>query len=267
MQALVIVEDGNIITSAPYHYGEWGTVDESELETCTSVAGGIHVLGRVPSLQAFDAIRHVGGDVMFDGVVDLDDVDGFPVLEKIGGSLWFTQDTDRIEEVSGFPVLHTVGELTVGTWIDRVSGLGALEVIEGGLITQASMGDVTGLRSLREVRNFLLRGGSLTRESFPALELVHRDMEILRTIGPSIGMPRLREVGRDLRIRENAALEDVTSMGALETVGRRLAVSSNPRLNSDEVREWAAGIEIGESVSICLNLGGEAGDPCPPDVP
>lgn len=266
---MVIVENGRISTSAPYQIDdEWGTVEESALEGCRAVAGSIVIDGRIESLRAFDNIEWVTGSIRFDEAT-VDELDGFPRLEEVGGSLWLTQGTVIVDGISGLSSLRRVGELNFRGSAGPVTGLTSLEEVVGGAIFDPCPRDVSGFRSLRTTGNFhLWNSGVEDLSGFDSVEVIRGRLDMLRLSRlREPGFAGLREVETDVFVVANARLTSMESMRSLERVGRNISINNNAQLPSEDARTWANNIEVGGRISICANLGGPDEDPCPEELP
>jgi hypothetical protein len=252
-----------------------GPPDSDALPGCTVIAGGVTVTGAAPSLAVFDNIETVHGTIKLIGATSGRD-NVFPKLTS-AGAIEISEVFDS-EVFDGFHALIEVGS------IGRTNGgymyLTAFESLRHASSIEVNAGSISGFPALEDVPGMLdLNVGS----SILLGSLVHAGGMILHAAGEEMDLTRLTSVDGQMQISGDPLRTQRINFDSLGTVGNSLSVTTSvetslahwhaPRtvganltlmghtaLTSAELREWAQGIAVNGTTTICAN--GEGIDPC-----
>jgi hypothetical protein len=176
------------------------------------------------SFSALQSLQVVGGDLFIDAD-PLTTLAGLDALVAVGGDLAF----------------HLWDSLQVGRHDLDLSGLGSLQVINGGLTIDggAGLARISGLRALRTLGKDLAVSGApdLGALSLPALACIGGNVMIqpgylqpntsLHDVGP---FPSLSRIRGWVSIVDEPALASVDLNAVRSVEGGTLRISGNPRL-------------------------------------
>ncbi|MFZ5481726.1 MAG: hypothetical protein ACOZNI_33495 [Myxococcota bacterium] len=197
-----------------------------------AVGGDLVVDGDLAELACVCVVE---GDLVVEGAGEAYALDGFDVLEEVGGTV----------RVAGNPGLQRLDGL------ETLRAAGGLELRDNG-----GLGSIAALQNLSEVRGDVWIGDHQLLDAvdgLPTLATVAGDLRIVRNprVASIGGLAALREVGGDLELADDDALTDVTPLHTLERVGGDLRVTGNDALPTAAAEAFAAEVdEIGGDVTI-----------------
>lgn len=211
--------------------------------------------------QGLDNLERIGSLELFNAPVN--SLAGLESLHTVdGGVVIFSAP---LQDLHGLEGLHTIGGLRLGSCageqypssIPSLAGLENLTVITGSInIASDAMVEVAlpALESLGWLK--LCNAELLASVSLPSL--VAAGSIELTDFAPfpqltALDLPKLKQIDLDLSIRKTQ-LADLAGLAALQSIGGSLDLQDNNLLPTCTAEAFAAGLQIGGSVSILGNL-------------
>jgi hypothetical protein len=218
------------------------------------------VLDTLATLRGLDALERVGGDLEIDHLDRLTTLDSLGALTAVGGTLE-VDGCDWLEEVSGFPKLERAARIRINSNGDirRISGFDRLEHLDEGLTVYrngaletlagfSKLTSVDGKVRVHNARALTAITGLGALESAGTLEL--RGLPRLVDLS---GLAKLRRL-ENLELDDCEALTSLSGLRSLERVEHNLHIRECKRLESlaglEEIQELDGGLGITDNEAL-----------------
>jgi len=256
-------------------YADDFTADDNEdvanLSGVTCVEGSLLLRMDVTDLTPLASLEATGF-LLFEAP-DLASLDGLENLQYVRNTLSLGAPLPDagcvgtlVTTIAPFAGLQEVGALSICDNPNLTSLMELGTALSGDFAGPISIGGLPSLESLAGFEDLTSAGHRLGLTSLPLVpdlqplgNLTHVEGALtlggLDEITSMEGLEQVTYVG-SLVILENAQLTTLAGFGNLMTVGDSLSIHDNPMLPQDEAEAWAAGLDVGTTVTICNNLGG-----------
>lgn len=221
-------------------------VDLSDLSFLKSINGSLKIIDtRISDISNFAKLKVIGGDLIIEGVPELEELKGFNDLEEIGGSL-MVRFSQKLSLINGFHSLRKIGNNFLFSEIALInlSGFEKLEIIEGDFEISKLPHGITAFEELELVGggfkisntginfitgfNKLSSIGSLVQEGGDFVLAVNEELIELS------GFNNLTKIYGDLQISTNHALPDIKGIKSLGEISGSLEIHDNLSLTTLE---------------------------------